>query len=246
MTYQGSKYRFIKNIAPIINNAIKVCCATTYVEPFCGSAAIATAINCEERLCYDINNYLITLLKEKQKRTTLPVIDITKDEFLKFRDDWKAGKVEDEFLAAYIGYFYSFNGVFFRGGYCKISKGKRPRNYFLEKLNSLNKMNLDGIKFECKNYKELNFKDAVIYCDPPYKGVEGYFNQDFNPQEFENWCDKQNENDCIIFLSEFTNPNPEKWSKVWSRTLKQNLSNAVNRRDVEETLFIYKGGKKYE
>lgn len=59
---------------------------------------------------------------------------------------------------------------------------------------------------ECteKDYKGYEHREGdVVYCDPPYKGVGGYDNNDFNNDEFYEWVRTR---EYPIYFSEYNAP----------------------------------------
>lgn len=46
-------------------------------------------------------------------------------------------------------------------------------------------------------------KDAVIYADPPYKGTDGYTEEEFDHERFYRWAESQ---DVPVFISEYCMP----------------------------------------
>ena len=55
-----------KYIVPIIQNEINTNGSEYYLEPFVGGANIIDKIQCKNKIGYDINKYLIALLKQAQ------------------------------------------------------------------------------------------------------------------------------------------------------------------------------------
>ena len=77
----------------------------------------------------------------------------------------------------WVGFMGSFNGRFFDGGYSGHSVGGKcgQRDYISEQIrNTLSQVeNLKEVDFVWSDYKKLYIPDkSIIYCDPPYKGVD--------------------------------------------------------------------------
>ena len=68
MRYVGSKNRLSKELAPIIQSYINDNCKG-YIEPFVGGANMIDKIKCDNKIGYDINNYLIALLNHAKINT---------------------------------------------------------------------------------------------------------------------------------------------------------------------------------
>jgi len=165
---------------------------------------------------------------------------ISKEEYATVRNAYrnKTKEYPDWYIGA-IGFLASYNSKFF-GGRAGIVKTKDGiRNYYDEaKRNLIAQIpRLKGIEFKCADYKTIDlseFKNAVIYCDIPYKNTTGY-EKVFNHKEFWRWAEKQSE-DHIILVSE--QEAPDHWKSIWSQPIIRTLDNASRVNSVEN-LFIY-------
>ena len=83
MKYMGSKQRLSKYIVPIIQNEINTNGSEYYLEPFVGGANIIDKIQCKNKIGYDINKYLIALLKQTQTDISVFPKTITEEEYYK-------------------------------------------------------------------------------------------------------------------------------------------------------------------
>lgn len=238
--YVGSKSRIAKHIVPIIQSYIDQIDASFYLEPFVGGANVIDKISCDKKIGYDINHYLIELLKHRNLIQELPD-EITKDEYDAVRKSYQAndGKYPDWYIGA-VGFLASYNGKFF-GGRAGIVKTKigTMRNYYDEaKRNLLSQLpRLNDVIFGESDYRLLDmsqYRHGVIYCDIPYKNTTGY-QDSFNHDEFWQWaeeCSKEN----IVLVSEQVAP--DKWQSVWAKPVKRTLDNA-SRIDITEQLYIF-------
>lgn len=60
------------------------------------------------------------------------------------------------------------------------------------------------IEYTEKDYKDYEHGEGdVVYCDPPYKGVGCYDNNDFNNDEFYEWVRTR---EYPIYFSEYNAP----------------------------------------
>lgn len=60
------------------------------------------------------------------------------------------------------------------------------------------------IEYTEKDYKDYEFREGdVVYCDPPYKGVECYDNNNFNNDEFYEWVRTR---EYPVYFSEYSAP----------------------------------------
>ena len=196
MQYFGGKQRISKQIVEVLNEYRKG--NQPLVEPFVGGCNIISKMS-GERYCYDINEYLIEMYKAVQNGWTPPAI-ITEEEYDYIRNN----KDEDKPLTGFVGIGCSYSGKWF-GGY---ARNKTGRNYCLNAHNSILKQlnEIRDIKFDCKDYKELEFDGCLIYCDPPYKDTTKYpIIGEFNTEEFWNVMRNWSKNNTVI-ISEYEAP----------------------------------------
>lgn len=237
MKYMGSKAMIADQLAPIIHETLFVNGITTYIEPFVGGANMIDKIQCTNRYGYDINKYLIALLKHVQAHESLPD-EITVDQYADCRAHYNLNDsyYPDWYIGA-VGFLASFNGRFYDGGYARPSyDGDNYRDYYIESKNNLleQESRLQGIEFQAQDYKDLNPHGTLIYADPPYNDKKGYSNV-FKESYF--W-DKVREwsKDNIVLISEERAPEDFDilWEKEVSRTIK-----AQDKSKATEKLFIH-------
>lgn len=117
----GSKQRLSKYIVPIIQNEINKNGSEYYLEPFVGGANIIDKIQCQNKIGYDINKYLIALLKQAQNDISVFPKTITEEEYYNVKynkenyPDWYVGLV---------GFCATFSAKFF-DGYARDKKTER-------------------------------------------------------------------------------------------------------------------------
>lgn len=239
MKYVGSKNRLAKDLAPIIQSYIDDNNITHYWEPFVGGGNMIDKIKCEYKFGSDIHPYLIALLKQAQVDTSIFPETISEEEYKAVRanpqnyPDWFVGLV---------GFCASYNGKWW-GGYANGVKTKigTIRNYTDESIKNLIKQapNLKDIKFSCEDYSQCGagLKGYVIYCDIPYKNTTKYATQDFDYEEFYEWC-RHMSKDNIVLISEYSMPND--FECIWNKELKCTLDKD-SRSDRVEKLFKWKG-----
>ena len=80
----------------------------------------------------------------------------------------------------------------------------------------------------------MDITDSVIYCDPPYQGTTKY-KDDFDHDEFWNWCRKMNGKGNKIYVSEYHAPDDFKC--IWQKTINNSLSSKC-RKAVERLYTI--------
>ena len=214
MRYMGSKNRLAKDIVPIIQSYILRGGVNLYIEPFTGGANVIDKIQCERRIGYDIEPYVISCLSALRDGWIPPKV-VTEDEY---KDIKEHKEKYPDYLVGYCGYQLSYGGKFF-GGYRRDKVGKR--DYCKEAYNFTLKQvpHLKGIEFGVKDYREITgIEGAVIYCDPPYKDTVRYTNVEcFDHEYFYNWCLKMAKKNTVL-VSEYWMP--EGFKEIWSKPVK--------------------------
>lgn len=112
-----------------------------------------------------------------------------------------------EWYVGLVGFCASYKSKFF-GGYANEALSDDGRRRGDEAIRALKRQreSLQGIPFICCDYRNWrNVKNAVIYCDPPYKGTTGYSNRNFDTAAFFDWCQIVGQNNVVI-VSEYEAP----------------------------------------
>lgn len=245
MKYMGSKSRIAKYIVPIIQSYISRNNIQFYYEPFAGGMNVIDKVICKHKYASDNNIFLIELFKHLDEIESLPN-EISKEHYVQIRNEYNYYKqgLYDElkhplwYIGA-VGFLASYNGRFFDGGYSgtRIVKNGVVRNYYKEAKDNLLKQreDLKNIYFDCCDYRNVNPKSSVVYCDIPYFNTKQYnTSRNFNHDDFYKWCRGKSKNN-IILLSEQEAPKDFKciWEQENTRTINHN--NHVKR---VEKLFI--------
>lgn len=241
MVYQGSKNRLAKYIVPIIQKYIDNSNANVFIDCFVGGANLIDKISCERKIASDINPDLIALLKYIQQDNEINIAPESCDfeHYADVRENRNTGKYSKEYVAL-IGYCASYGGRYWDGGYGRAGK----RNLFMDRLLNLKRQapNLKGVEFTVRDYKEyenLGIKNAVIYCDPPYKGVKQYGRYKIDYERFYDFCRRMSQ-DNIVVVSEYDMP--DDFECIWRMEYKTGTqdSKKIHIKTVNEKLFIHK------
>ena len=228
MRYLGSKNRISKYIVPIIQGYINKD-TKGYIEPFVGGANIIDKINCKHRYGSDIHENLICLLKQAQIDYTIFPPKITEDDYYTVRDNkqdypnWYVGLV---------GFMSTFGNKYFRG----IARNKTDgiQEYYTKSINNLIKQipHITNVKFKCCEFQDINMniKNYVIYCDPPYKNTTKYNTEEFPYEDFYDWCRKMSKNNTVL-ISEYDMPND--FECIWKKKIKISLDSKRKANDVK-------------
>lgn len=242
MIYQGSKARLRKYIVPIIQKCIDDNKVTRYIEPFVGGANIIDHIKCKYRFGTDDNTELIALLKYMQKDNELSVFpkECSFEHYKEVREARKNKTNQfSDFYTAGIGYFASYGGRYFDGGYGRDARGSR--SVYLEMLKNAIEQSpaLKEINFQACDFSAWkNEKNCVFYCDPPYKNTKSYNGKNkFNYERFYDFCRELSKHN-YVFISEYSMPDDFKciWSKERNVMQKSDRQNAQK---ATEKLFIW-------
>lgn len=242
MRYMGSKSRIAKDIVPIIQQCIDENNITEYYEPFCGGCNIIDKIKCEHKYASDLNSYLIGLFQHLKVGGEL-LEEVPRELYSEVRANYKSGLYEDWYVGN-VGFLASYNGRFFDGGYAptgyeKTKSGQRLRNYYLEASDNIlaQRDYIKDIEFSCKDYRELNPHNSVIYCDPPYANQKQYANaMIFDYDEFWETMRKWSK-DNIVIISELNAPND--FECIWEKSVSRSIKASDKSRDTEK-LFVLK------
>ena len=238
MQYIGGKQRIAKYICPILQKELDTGFYDGYVEPFVGGGNVVQGIDYPIKLCYDNNKWLIALWNYVTDGGKLPdILKIDKDEYMRVWDSFKKqdGRYEDWYYA-YVGFLCSFSARWW-GSFARGSKTEGGTPYNKEKQNNLEKQipKMLNCKFEQANYKDLSFKNKVIYCDPPYvMSSHKYYKENFDIDEFWNWVREQSKWNKV-FVSECNVP--DDMTIVWQKECKAALN--ASQKTMVEKLVTY-------
>lgn len=248
MIYQGSKKRILKDILPFIQNCIDENKAKNYYELFVGGANVIDSVKCENKYGYDLNGELVELLRYMRDNPKLEIFpqDCDFNHYSEVREDRKSGA--KKFFVPYIagiGYFASYGGRYFDGGYGKDPSGKR--NIYKERLKFAREQapQLKGIEFNRASWEEFNpsdFSGCVFYLDPPYRDSKEYNGKGgFDYEKFYDFCRDLGKRNWV-FISEYNMPSD--FQCVWSKEVK--VMQKADRKEadlrVEKLFYVGKDG----
>lgn len=192
-------------------------------------------VKCEHKYASDVQPYLIALLKQTQKDTSVFPETITLEEYKNVKDNKEKYPV---WYVGLVGFCASFGGKFFNG-YGRDSKGGRSISN--KRIRNLIKQspNLKDISFTCCDFKNIKptIKNFIIYCDIPYKNSTKYKVDDFPYDEFYDWCRQMAKNN-IVLVSEIYMP--DDFECIWQKEIKTSLCIDRAKTDSKrvEKLFI--------
>lgn len=241
MKYMGSKARIAKDLVPILTKHLRE--DRYYVEPFAGGMNMMCHIDHPKRLASDKNNYLIAMWRFLCAGFEFPKT-ISKELYSEYRAKFNQqdfngmGDTFEEAIIGWIGFMGSFNGRFYDGGYS--GHDVNGRDYIGEQIrNTLSQVDkLQGVEFWCGSYDSFETpKDAIIYCDIPYKDTKQYStSKDFDHKSFWEWCRQTTREGSSVFVSEYQAP--EDFVCVWQKQV-TNAMNTKNTYKPTEKLFVH-------
>lgn len=248
MIYMGNKRSLLKSILPYIQRCIDENGITEYFEPFVGGANVIDSVMCANRYGSDLNSELIELLGYMRDNPTLP--DFPDDCPFEHYADVRASRKEGSgkylpYYVAGIGYFASYGGRYFDGGYGRDERG--GRNIYNERLTYARNQapSLKGIVFQSRSFNEVSIPpNSFVYCDPPYIGTKQYTKTKFDYDAYYGWL-REVSKDSFVLCSEFNMPS--NFAVVWEKERKVMQKSGRTSGDVVvEKLFTLSGGKYHE
>ncbi len=219
MQYMGGKVRITKYLVPVLQERLKD--KDTFVDLFCGSCNIISAIKAPNRIANDLHKELIALHKAVHQGWVPPSV-VTEE-------DYKQAKQAEDHIKAFIGFGCSFSGKYF-GGY---ARGEGDRNYALNAKNTLLKkhQNMKDVEFFNLNYSEVNIpSNSLVYCDIPYKDTTKYSTESFDHPSFYSWCKDMKNKGHDVVVSEYLCNVPEGWEVIWKHESKKDMRNKEGER----------------
>lgn len=207
MQYFGGKSRIAKKLVSFLESERKE--NQIFVDMFTGGINIVSKMS-GLREAYDNHEPLIRLYQELQNGFLLPD-SITESEYL----DIKLNRNNDKYpkaLTGFVGFGCAFAGKYFKG----YARNTRRDNYCLAAkksvLKKIQKCPKETVLFELYDYRNKDFENKLIYCDPPYENTIGYTRglnkigtEQFNTDEFWEWVRKQSQKNKV-FVSEYNAP----------------------------------------
>lgn len=204
-----------------------------------GGANLIDKIRCKNKIGNDIHKQLIHMWNALRGGWEPPEY-ITEDEYIAVRDNKDN---YSDYYVGYVGFHSTFSAKYF-GGYARGFKadGVTPRQLSTEAYNNTTKQvpNIKDVNFVSWDYKDIEIKNAVIYCDPPYQNTTKYSVSSFNYEEFWDWVRKMSK-DNIVYVSEYNAP-PD-FTCIWEKdtlvNFDSNRAAGSSNKKRTEKLFVY-------
>ena len=213
MKFMGSKNRIAKYILPLMLKDRKS--NQWWVEPFVGGGNVIDKVG-GNRIGADKNKWVIeALIAIRDNIDNLPENnkEFTENDYKKLRNFIYPFK-------GYAGFAFSWGAKWLGGWRRGKSKSGKERDYINEAYRSALKQSprLRGVKLVVSDYRDLEIPpNSIVYCDPPYEGATKYSSEEFNHQEFWEWCRLKHEEGHKIFISEYNAP--EDFKCIWEKSI---------------------------
>ncbi len=214
MRYYGGKKRLSKKIAEVLTHYDTT---KPYLEPFLGSASWTGRL-----IANDINSDVITYFKNIQQGFSIQDLpELTKESLINIKQRYSSGDRTPEVIA----YLCIYTMGRCSGNSLKMTGGSTDRPYMRTALKYENQIReaLSRTTLLNIDYRELNPKGYVIYCDPPYAGTTGNSSlkslwTDFSTDEFWELMRKWSEDNDVI-VSEMIAPSDFKQIASFVKTV---------------------------
>lgn len=114
--------------------------------------------------------------------------------------------------------------------------GLKYRTQQLEQLERVQQLErLEQLEIRCSSYDSYKYEDGdVVYCDPPYEGVQGYNGKAFDHDKFFNWVASR---PYRVYFSHYPLSDDRQFEKVWSIGKRQTMAGGCGAL-MEECIYI--------
>lgn len=209
------------------------------MEPFCGGCNIIDKIQCRHRFASDNNPYLIAMWNALAIGGWQPPDHISLKEYTEVRQH------KSDYPDYYVGYvgFHATYGAKFFGGYArpKNADGTLRDQSSETRRNTMKQIPaLKEVSFNWCEYWEVEYENAVIYCDPPYAGTTKFSSEKFDYEKFWDWIREQSRKNIVI-VSEYNAPEDFRciWQKETIVNFDYNRKNKNSDNKRAEKLFVH-------
>ena len=237
MKYMGSKARIAKHLLPIILKDRKE--GQWYVEPFVGGANMIDKVD-GNRIGADSNESVIdALIFIRDCSIPSSNIEYTEHDYNNASSISRSGGLI-RLIDSYALIAFSFGAKWVGGWSRGRNSNGMERDYVAEQYRASvkQKPKLQTVMLLKSEYKKLLIpSDSIIYCDPPYAGTTKY-KDDFNHDEFWQWCRDKVQEGHKVFISEYKAP--DDFVCVWSQELNVSVARTGKQKKAIERLFVHR------
>lgn len=199
MRYHGGKTRQGARISSVICSLLdKNPFLTTYTEPFCGMCGVFMHVSrdttLEVYIALDSNVSLIKMWVALSEGWTPKIDEFSEQSFrrLKANGDSSAEK-------GFFGHALTFSGLYFQNFRPELM----ARLEHSVRSVSKRSCNMNDVIFLSGDYRDIETENALIFCDPPYKKKNCYYDEyncrkKFDSDSFWEWCLRMAEKNVIV------------------------------------------------
>ncbi len=256
LNYMGGKYYLSKTIIDLLDYSVEY-----YVEPFFGAGQVFFAKQPHKmEIINDINNdlinfYLVWYEQKDKLIETLEHLPYSSYIHNKWVSEWKQGyKGRDDFERA-VRYFYinrtSYIGLMLPRFNDVVNRKKVAHNTYYNAIKILETMhsrikNATILNYDFRKvFSKVAEYRCAIYVDPPYYGVEKYYDADFSKKDHEELAAILNDmpqNKIIVSYYPFDGIEQlypkDRWLYITKKMYKHSTKLAVNTKEEAVELLL--------
>lgn len=259
--WAGGKNKALPNLLPILEKHKK----SIFVEPFIGAANVSLNFEAEEYIWNDYNKDLIGSYKTMFFDTDKYITECEKlftrgfDEYYKLRDKFNNHSLSEFDRAVLFQYLnkHGFNGLcrYNKSGMFNVPIGtitKNSKRFPTDSVVNLVNNHKDNTKLYNVSFIEIfknvsEFKDCLIYSDPPYVPLTSdfkYTSEGFGKIEHEQLKTLSKECDNTAIISNHWTPYTEELysdaDEIYIFDVQRTISSdGNNRKKVQECVVVY-------
>ena len=141
----------------------------------------------------------------------------------------------------YVGFTFSYGGDKFQGHKARYQGESKTRSVALNNKAKIPQLRhiTRGSQFTQRSYEELNPKNQIIYCDPPYKDTGGNsvnlrgFDHDSFWSTMRDWSRNN-----LVFVSEHEGNAPPDWKRILREPVRRKMTTRGSQQ-VMDCLFVH-------
>lgn len=201
----------------------------TWVEPFVGGGNMIDKVQ-GRRLGADANPRAVeALIIIRDKADELPK---NNTEFTE--GDYALLRKAEHPIKSFAGFAYSYAAKWL-GGWARDRQGGDYVDYAYRNAQRQSEK-LQGCTLVTSSYQDLQIPyGSLIYCDPPYKGTQGYGLR-FDHEAFWQWARDRTDEGHLVYVSEYEAPGD--FVSVWEKEVNNTLAKNTGAKKGVEKLFV--------
>ena len=136
-------------------------------------------------------------------------------------------------IKSFAGFAYSYAAKWL-GGWQRGA----GRDFVAEAYRNAQRQNprIKGVELVVASYSELCIPgESILYCDPPFKGTQGYGLR-FDHEAFWQWARDRTDEGHLVYVSEYEAPGD--FVSVWEKEVNNTLAKNTGAKKGVEKLFV--------